>query len=106
MFRVRFRLFDSHDGRDVFQEVNAALLTGAAMALFVPAGRALIPQRCMASLAKTGDIANVGAAFRTLHTVILALCDEACPITQAACNDSDNLSNWPGRRLRDFDDFF
>ncbi len=106
MFHVGFRLLGCHDGRDVFEEVDAALLAGAAMALFVLAGRALIPQRSMASLAKTSDIASVATAFRTLHSTILLVNDAACSITQAACNDSVTCPTGQDAGLGDHNDFF
>jgi hypothetical protein len=74
---VRFRLFLSHDGADILQEIDATLLTVAPVPLFVAAGRALVAQRGMAPRAESRDIPRLASAFGAFHNAILPRLDAA-----------------------------
>ena len=64
---VGFILFCREDSGDVFEEINATFFAGPAVALFVMARRTLEPQRIVAALAKTRDIAHIRPTFRALN---------------------------------------
>ena len=70
---VRSRLFAGNHGRDVLQEINAALVARPSVPLFMFARGTLVAQRGVAFPAETRHIACLGAAFRAVHFSILAL---------------------------------
>jgi hypothetical protein len=69
--RVCLGSFRHHDGRYIFQEVNAAFLASTAVSLFMATRRALITKRSVTASTEARDISNFRFAFGTLHTPIL-----------------------------------
>jgi hypothetical protein len=62
---VGFRFLPGNDGTDVLDEVDATFFAFAAGALAIAAGRAFKTQGMVAARTKAGDVASLGAAFRT-----------------------------------------
>jgi hypothetical protein len=69
--QFRLVLFRPHHSDDIFQEIDAAFFTLAALPLFVLARRTLITQRGMAALAKTRNVAHLAIALGAVHKSIL-----------------------------------
>src|ERR1700674_1390195 len=63
---VRFDFLGRHGGADVLDEINAAFVALAAVALLVGTGEALETQRGVAARAESGDVAHFGGALRAL----------------------------------------
>lgn len=85
MREIGFALLDGDNGRNIFQEINAALFAFASLALFVAAGGALIAQSGVAALAETRNIASLGAAFRAFHNSILTGSTARGSVARSCC---------------------
>lgn len=78
------------DRSHVLEEIDPALFTRAAVALFVGTGRALIAQRGMAARTEPSDFAYRTSAFRALHVSMLPGAALAC---RPARNSCDHIVN-------------
>jgi len=87
---VAFGPLRRDDRSHVFEEIDPALFTRAAVALFVGTGRALIAQRGMAARTEPSDFAYRTSAFRALHVSMLPGAALAC---RPARNSCDHIVN-------------
>jgi hypothetical protein len=71
MLAFGFDFLDCHHGTEVLQEIHAAFLADAALALLVMARRALESQSGVAARTKARHDACLGRAFGAFHTSIL-----------------------------------